>query len=322
MDLNIDNYLKDWFKGNIRGSNARLLYNGNLLGSKDEINLNDIINSNSESEIKLFSEDETQAHLNNFKFYNSDIKKDKIFFMHIPKTAGSSLNKMLASNFIKRNTQLHIETDRKNNYKNVDLTNLKMVSGHIHLYDIIKNFNLNNFLRITVLRNPYEQLISHINWLRFVGSKPNGKFFKAHSEPIREVALKTKEINFTNTTEVERFITQMPPIGNRLFNNCQTRFLLNKKKPTIDKGSAQEAIKTLHYFDLIGTVENLDTFMEKIQEKMYWEKDKKIIKSNALNNKYKLDKNSGKLKNILKPLFQEDQIIYDYVLSNKSLNFI
>lgn len=319
MDLNIDNYIKDWFKGNNRDSNARLLYNGKLLNSENEINLNEIINSNSESEIKLFSEDETQAHLNNFKFYNSDTKKDKIFFMHIPKTAGSSLNKMLASNFKKRNTQFHIETDRRNNYKNIDLTNLEMISGHIPLYDIINNLNLNNFLRITVLRNPYEQLISHINWLRFVGSKPNGKFFKAHTEPIREIALKIKEISFTNTIEVEQFITQMPPIGNRLFNNYQTRFLLNKKKPTIDKGSAQEAIKTLHYFDLIGTVENLDIFMKKIQGKMNWGKDKKIIKSNALNNKYKLDKNSEKLKNILNPLFQEDQIIYDYVLSNMDL---
>lgn len=319
MDLNIDSYIRIWFDGNVKDKNIHLLYNGKLLTSEKKISLNEIINNNFESEIKILPGHETPDCLNNFKFYNSDRKKEKLFFMHIPKTAGSSLNKMLASNFKKRNIQVHAETDRKNNYENIDFKNLDMVSGHIRLYDIIRTFNLNNFLRITILRNPYEQLISHINWLRYIGSKPKGKYFKAHTEPIREIALKTREVDFKNTTDVERFISQMPDIGDRLFNNCQTRFLLNKKDPTISVGSSQEAIKTLHYFDVIGTVENMDAFMKKIQEKMGWGKNKKIIKSNTLNNKYKLDKNSEKLRNILKPLFQEDQIVYDQVVSNMSL---
>lgn len=330
MNLESDGDIKDWFCNSYNTDKNQLICNGRAVQTfgdksfffkrnKNSVAdytsfLQEINRKDSETEIKILSE---KYYPKNFRFYNSAIAtKKKIFFLHIPKTAGSSLNQMLSEHFKKKKTKLHIESDRKNNYNAVNPQKLDFISGHIRLHDVINQFSLNNFLRVTILRNPYDQLISHINWLRFIGTNPDGKFFKAHSKPIQELSLQTKQYNFEETDEVERFVKEMPPLGHRLFNNCQTRFLLNKKNPEAISGeSAKEAIETLHYFDIIGTVEQLDLFMQKVYQKMDWGKPKKILKTNELNNKYKLQRDSDDLKKVLAPLLTEDQVLYDHIKS-------
>jgi len=328
MSLEPGEDIKNWFYDSTITNNNRLICNGRdvlnergsrLFKKKGKNNvfdytsfLNEIATSKSETEVKMLSE---EYYPNNFRFYHcSAVTKKKIFSLHIPKTAGSSLNQMLFDHFKKKKVKIHIESDRKNNYSSVKPDKLDFISGHIRLYDAINQFSFNNFLRVTLLRNPYDQLVSHINWLRFIGTNPDSDYFKAHSEPIQELSLLTKHYNFEQTKEVESFIDQLPPLGHRLFNNCQTRFLLNKESPEIVPGkSAKEAIETLHYFDVIGTVEQLDLFMQKIYQKMNWGKPEKILKTNELNNRYKLQKESDDLKKVLSPLFKEDQVLYDYV---------
>ena len=322
MDLTMDERMNDW----LHKPPEQLICNGKPVNKIAKNGLSHIVNRtgiNNSSLLKKINKKDTETEIKvlsdayrptNFLFYNQQVAKKKIFFLHIPKTAGSSLNQMLAENFKKRKTKVHIETDRQNNYNSVNPKKLDFISGHIRLYNVINQFSLNNFLRITILREPYDQLISHINWVKFIGADPNSTFFKGHSTPLQELSLFTKKYNFEQVKEVEKFVNELPPLGYRLFNNCQTRFLNNHQSPEVISGeSATESIKTLSYFDEVGTVEHIDLFMQKIYQKMDWGKPPKIARTNELNNRYKIPKDSEVLRKVLAPLFKEDQQIYNHV---------
>jgi len=282
-----------------------------------KFDLNDSFISDSEVEMKVFFGKENFNTLDNFNYLNSQINKNKIFFLHIPKAGGTSLNEMLASNFENSKTQFHIEIDRVNKFQNINVKDLHFLSGHIRLHEIIKWLTLNNFLRITILRDPFNQLISHINWLKYISHDPKGSFFLNHPEPIQEISLKIREINFSNTSEIEIFLKRLSPLGNQLLNNCQTRYLLNATPPNlIKKTHSKMAIKSLRFFDIIGTVENYDSFLNNVSRRMGWEKKIELRKSNALDNKYGIEKKAQRLKDILAPLISADQILYDHVVGN------
>jgi len=338
VDFSLRNQINGWYRSNeLTDSNtAHLICNGfpcnsapvvttkmenqknNNQGEHFVFNIEETLSQESEIELKVFFGDKNFNYFNNFKFYNNTKQKDKIFFLHIPKTAGSSLNNMLSKKFRRKQVKFHIESDRANQFKNIDLQKLKLISGHVHLHQLIKHISLHNFLRVTVVRDPFQQLISHLNWVRFISSNSQKKFFMNYSEPIREISLKLREVDFENLNQVEKFINNLPSIGHRLFNNCQVRYLINEKNPqpqVLTSEHSKKAIETLHFFDVIGTVENMEGFIQKVSAQMGWKKQIKIKRKNVLKNKYKMDKGSEKLKTILRPLITEDQVLYDHILN-------
>ncbi|MFM6402345.1 MAG: hypothetical protein ACKPFF_37175, partial [Planktothrix sp.] len=91
----------------------------------------------------------------------------KTFFIHIPKTAGSSFNKFLHTYL---HGDSHCESYRDSSqpwtFNNLDfLKSFDFISGHLNIQYFNKNFERDNYLLVTLLRNPVDQLISHVNWL-------------------------------------------------------------------------------------------------------------------------------------------------------------
>lgn len=245
---------------------------------------------------------------------NSINKKDKILFLHIPKTAGTSVNLMLSKGFQTNRIKLHAESERSSRYKDINWQNFDFISGHLLLRELTTLIPAhNNVLKITILRNPIQQLLSHINWVKYISNDTNSKFFKNHPDDIKDFSLKLREINFNKANEVIFFLENMPDIGHRLFNNCQTRYLMDKASIRISAADAQKAIDSLSFFDYVGTLENLENFIQKIYFEMNWSVKTKVIKSNALKNKYKVNIDSKKIEEALYPLYCADQILYEHI---------
>ena len=96
-------------------------------------------------------------------FKNNDVN---ILFIHIPKTGGTSCEKYFSSKF---NIPLnHNSLYTTKNYSNKDLTpDINSSLQHITYNQIVKNskvFNIKftNIKIITVVRNPYERVISDL----------------------------------------------------------------------------------------------------------------------------------------------------------------
>jgi len=243
-----------------------------------------------------------------------DLDKSKIFFLHIPKTAGSSVNEMLALGFEKEKVRFHIENDRIEQYRNIDTAQLDMFSGHISLAEVNRYLSLEDFLKVTIVRDPFQQLISHINWVKFISENPESPFFINHPENIKEFSLMLRELDFSDLSAVEVFFNNLPNIGISLFCNSQTRYLCKENVPlVITERDSQKAISGLPFFDIIGTVEKIDNFINEIYSRMNWEISNEMVKTNVLDNKYCLDQNSCDLKEILFPLYCADQVVYNYI---------
>jgi len=113
----------------------------------------------------------------------------KLIFVHIPKTGGSSieliLNPYLDDKVIKEDDKhINIKTNFKNNlgvnYKHATATELKLIYGD----DIF-----NNYHKFTVIRHPYDRLLSLHFWV--YNSWNLNKFKKGLSTSITSDDIKT-----------------------------------------------------------------------------------------------------------------------------------
>jgi hypothetical protein len=241
--------------------------------------------------------------------------KEKIFFLHIPKAAGTSINEMFALHYPKDRVKFHVEGDRENNYQNIDVSRLDMFSGHVRLFEVMKYLPVDDFLRVTLVREPFQQLISHINWVRFISEDTQCDFYKNHPENIKEFSLNLRKVDFEDLNQVEQFFNSLSNIGQNLFNNCQTRYLFNGHiAPDKSSSVVNKVIDSLVFFDVIGTVDRLDHFMYQVHDRMNWRSDIELVKSNALNNLCKIDRDSQQLRDLAQPLICADQIIYDHIV--------
>ena len=183
-----------------------------------------------------------------FKFVPSKINtKDNldksIYFMHIPKCGGTTIDHIFVKlfsilknyNFKRFKYSDEIKKD-KLLVNEIDYSKNHFISGHLD-YDFCNN--LNNIYKCSIIRDPISRVISHYKFM----------VFKAKSTPEKY----TFEM-FIND-EIRR---------NR--DNLITRHfagLLNEKKQLLDKDS-QQAIKNIKEFDCIYTLENWNEFLSEI----------------------------------------------------------
>ena len=153
----------------------------------------------------------------------------KLVFIHIPKTAGTSLRLLLESNYK--------ETERVGIYsrENLDLKlkealenpRIKCIYGHFELRPIIKNSNAHI---ITMLRTPIERSQSHF----------------LHYQ--RSITTKHQEL-FSNVHTPEDFSKL------RQSNNRQTAYLGGYILDFIDESVYQNALQNLDRLDAVGFTE-------------------------------------------------------------------
>lgn len=98
-------------------------------------------------------------------------KDKKIIFVHIPKTGGSSLEYAICSELLNdKNSKSVYNTSYKNFTVNGFFRNKRHEDLHGHLHSFISEYNkylnIDEFLKFTVLRNPFDQIISLYNQLR------------------------------------------------------------------------------------------------------------------------------------------------------------
>ena len=169
-------------------------------------------------------------------------------FIHIPKTAGSSVNSSLAAalGFGLSHVEAHID---KSDFEKV-ISNCNWISGHVtrsKFADKLKNVRKVNY--ITFMRSPIEQLISHVKW-QFAIFDKGREFFLSHPMINQIIALETMNVNYDKPSEVIDLLRKY----NGLFLNYQSRFIANG----INNNLCTEVLEEIcSFFSLIGTTENL-----------------------------------------------------------------
>ena len=235
----------------------------------------------------------------------------KVFFLHIPKTGGEFINNLLRKLVPDDQYLEHLQ-----NYVHLEdnsFLDKRFLSGHIPLKRFQKIADdLEDRLIFTIIREPYNHLISHISWVRNLTQ--NSKRFNAHPKIVQDLAIKLEQINFENAHEVEEFVHQIDGYALAAFDNRQIRYFVDPPDTEwTNSNQKSEAIKMAKQLSFVGLFEDFENSVKGILKTLgtYENITLEMEPINSKNKKVILDiYNKPKIKKILYPLVCHDLELY------------
>jgi len=238
--------------------------------------------------------------------------KEKIFYLHIPKTAGSSMNKFLTSQFAEDEVLTHIESriDFQDDAKVQKANSYKLLSGHVPLPQMQRKLKvLDSRKTIATFRIPMEHVISHIAWVRKLGDKGEEVRLKQHNVTVQKIVKKLLKVDLSEPREITKFIKWLENEKIHLFHNTQIKYLGGGA--VVTPQVLNSALQNMKKIDFVGTTERLDEFQAMLCYRFNWKfTNKKNNKENINTNYHGLDIKNESIRKALQPLIQWDNIIY------------
>jgi hypothetical protein len=258
--------------------------------------------------------------------------KQPFYFMHMAKTSGISLQEELKDVF--EDDQMFINTVQYLN--DVEMLNSKLISGHFATYpiDLFKKNN-KNINAVTIVRNPIDRAISFFIF-RFklydamMGRKtefPTSRQFDLFLYDMKNLDFIT---NFQSRSISSSLNTEkLNPISNKYINGSIDRYQLTVEMFSnchfLERSSNGSMWKNnLNKFNIIGTVDHRDTFLNKLTD---------LLENNEYSSSFKnIKKNISPFEvQEIKKVLTKSQInkivelnnydfeLYDFLMTNKGV---
>jgi hypothetical protein len=243
----------------------------------------------------------------------SFLNKPPFLYVHIPKTAGSTVNKVLSEWYGDQHSIIHAES--KMYWKeSVKQNKLDYLSGHIPYIVFSKMKLLSGFKKAITFREPYSHAISHLSWIRALALKENRQRYEAHPEYIQILSEKLASYDLAFPEQITAAIKSFDHLEHRLLDNTQTRYIRSElAKVVVDEADLVDAVENLKHFDFVGTDNDISGFLSEIAIDYGFEYKVEDRRENVLNNKFGLNINNPDIKEALLPLVKYDLKLYDAV---------
>jgi hypothetical protein len=191
--------------------------------------------------------------------------RERLFFMHIPKTGGTSMNAMLAATF--ENAFDHLEGQPPDALRSIlALRHPSSIffSGHLLFSSVAASLESVPTRLATLVREPIDHLVSHIAWLYRIGRDP--ALLAVHHPLIQAAALRIVALDPTSEASVASWLESFTPTDRELFFNTQTRYLgsSNPGEP-VTTDFLQVARDTMRRFDVVGRLEAPELFVRRME---------------------------------------------------------
>lgn len=250
------------------------------------------------------------------KFESTTLGQRKILFMHIAKAAGSTVNAFFTNHYSETQCAIHLESNEKWQSNPDELKGLRFLSGHISLTVLSKKLNLDDYYKVTVVREPYAQLCSHMAWIKRLAMPGEEKRFKQHPEYIQVLARKLAATELTAPEQLKTLLATLTEREAKLIENCQTRyFTFVPPGRSVDKTDTRKAIEASATFDRIGITESISSFMKDVASDMSWPEPDEGTHQNITQDFYGLDLSDSKTQEALRPLVKHDIELYEHIAS-------
>jgi hypothetical protein len=242
-----------------------------------------------------------------------DQSTKQLLYVHVAKTAGTSLNNFIASHFAAGDFTVHLENVPEWK-KSRSIARQRFVSGHLRYEELKKHLDTGPFVKVVTFRPPIEQVISHLAWVRHFSDPGFEAELDRHPEYIRLLSQKLVEIDLSSPARISHLIENLNDRELALLDNSQTRYLcgegLGRLVTENDLASARENLKE---FDAIGTTEDLGKLIARICSLMGWELPGSEPRDNVQSEKYGLDSTNPEIGSALQPLIAHDRALYKHV---------
>ena len=240
-------------------------------------------------------------------------KKKSLFFMHIPKSAGTSFNNYAKKYFGFNKTLTHIESLSPKEQSSLT-ESYDYLAGHITLQHIPKV--LGGFEKLdlhSIVRNPLNQVHSHLAWIKGIALDQSSDFYQAHHDVVRKMGKDLNTNNVFDTQSLQLFVDNLDGFQIDFFDNIQTRYFLDYRPDRVAQRDLDNAVSNLKLFSTIGMMEYLDDYLKCFCQ--YYNMPYEPISS--IHNLSKVspvfDINNPMNQKIVKPLIQYDQKLYDAI---------
>lgn len=281
------------------------------------------INVSHEGALEIFEIDgaNNEAKVGEIVLARAENEEAKILYVHVAKTAGSTINKYIASQFAKGESLVHIESEDICSVKGRSLLRKKRyISGHLRFDHFKQLVDVRDYFKIITLRDPVDHIISHLNWIRHFSKVGYEKELNRHPEYVIELSRELIDLAFVSPNKVAAFVDGLSGMKLQLLNNTQMSYLLPIEcRNNYCEKEFLYAVNALDQFDLVGLTENLGRFTEALSKKFSWPVLQANKKINAIENQTGLTRYAEDTIKQLMPLIEWDIKLYEYALRKFSL---
>jgi hypothetical protein len=243
----------------------------------------------------------------------------KLFFLHIPKTAGTTIVDTLSSFFPEEARANYIEgLDHK---QRLQLGNRRFISGHLFVEEIKRLPFTGDFSHCILLREPYARLASHLRFMDRYATPSFRADYRQMPAYLRDVVDRIAEIDFECPNSLGDFFADMSPWSKVAYDNSQVRFLVDDPGPhnltrTLNDEVTNEAIDRLFAFDFIGTTENIAAFVGQIARAFGFDSNRQIARSNVALAGRPIDHRDPRIRDVMHDLVKYDCRLYEAALNS------
>ncbi len=236
-----------------------------------------------------------------------------IFFMHVPKTAGTSFNNHVHGWFGFDRWHSHIEVFSMEKQQRL-LETPQYVAGHLPFYRLNKVVkNLSAIDLHTIFREPVAQLHSHLSWIKGIGADASSSFFQAHQPVVRELALSLQSEDLSTPDGLAGFVERIEGFQLDFFDNIQVRYLLDARPERVSEQDLNAAINHLNRFNTIGLTEHYQEYLVHIAKQYGRRHLVQKTRHNPARVAPLFDTNDPTFRDILAPLTRYDVQLYQAV---------
>lgn len=237
--------------------------------------------------------------------------KKSVFFLHIPKTAGTSINEVFRPVFEEVRFFDHCESRKQELLQNLAAEDEPFfASGHLRFVNCADLVANKKVFSMTVLRRPEQQLESHLNWVKAYGD-PNAVERRRMIEPaIAELSTKLWSANLNDISEMRILMSQ--PVAMRLFDNMQTRYLRDVHHDLpVTSNCLLSAISSFKFFDLAFTLDDYRSAV-KMFSKTYGVVDE-LRPQNVQKTKQKINLERADIAEFYEPFIRFDRKLFNHL---------
>lgn len=180
---------------------------------------------------------------------------NKLFFIHIPKTAGTSVNSLLTEWYGKEKSLTHIESNAQWRAKTLQADTYSFLSGHITWQAQQRRLD-KTWHTLTFLRRPDTHVISHLAWVRRLAEPAEKEKLERQSPQIRAIVEQLATRDLGNPDHLHTLVEWLGNSRSFLFHNTQTHYLSGSPGP--DTSALRQALRNLELVTHVGITERVD----------------------------------------------------------------
>ncbi|WP_312240061.1 sulfotransferase family 2 domain-containing protein [Pantoea sp.] len=217
---------------------------------------NDVMLSGADPVLHYLLYGRAEGRIYNFSFPTRRPPAAKpMFFLHIPKTAGSSFNdyvqqKMTCATHIENQPAIYDAIHKRR-------ADFDFVSGHLKFEDKLSVIHSPQWFKFTFLREPIEQVISHIKWVRSFSTHSRRHEIKFYPDEKQQLFQQLSQVSLSDIETLQKLLDSSCEFRN-FFDNCQVRYLTNDNIMWVKNIHYETALQNALSLDAVAFCETAD----------------------------------------------------------------